>query len=92
MANFKQKIEEILNEARPALQKHHGNVELVEADEASGLVKLRLEGACKSCPMSTFTLQLGIEKLLKERLPEVKNIVDVTEYEIDDEFLFPNDN
>lgn len=77
----KAQVEAVLNEARPSLARHAGNIELVDVDEANGIVKVRLQGTCVGCPMSTFTMQLGIEKLLRERIPEVKEVIDVTEHE-----------
>lgn len=75
-------VEKTLNEARPALMLHGGNIELIDVDEASGIVKVKLQGSCVGCPMSTFTMKLGIEKLLRERFPEIKNVQDATEYEL----------
>lgn len=72
---MKEKIEETLNQIRPALQADGGDVELVE--EKDGIVKLKLKGACAGCPMSQMTLKLGIEKVLKERVPEVKEVISV---------------
>lgn len=72
----KEKVEEALNQVRPALQRDGGDVELVSVDE-NGTVKVRLKGACGSCPMSTMTLKMGIEKALKAQIPEVKEVVQV---------------
>jgi len=69
------KVTEILDQVRPTLQRDGGDVELVEVND--GTVKVRLTGACAGCPMSTMTLKLGIEKILKEQLPEVKEVVAV---------------
>jgi Fe-S cluster biogenesis protein NfuA len=66
---MRRKVEEVLNEIRPALEADGGNVELV--DIVDGVVQVRLVGACGGCPMSQITLSQGIEKLLKERIPEV---------------------
>ena len=72
---FKDDVEKIISEEiRPALQADGGDVELVEATE-DGTKKVRLKGACGSCPMSQMTLKMGIEKRLKERLPQVKEVV-----------------
>ena len=72
----KEKVEEVLKQVRPMLQRDGGDVELVSVEE-TGTVKVRLKGACGSCPMSTMTLKMGIEKALKEQLPEVKEVVQV---------------
>jgi len=73
---MKQKIQEILETIRPALQADGGDVELVDVTD-DGVVKVRLTGACGSCPMSTMTLKMGIERTLMQRLPEVKEVVQV---------------
>jgi Fe-S cluster biogenesis protein NfuA len=72
----KEQVEEALKQVRPALQRDGGDIELVSVDE-SGTVKVRLKGACGSCPMSTMTLKMGVEKYLKEHIPEVKEVVQV---------------
>ena len=73
---LKEKIEKALDEVRPALKADGGNVELVDVTE-EGVVKLRLTGACGHCPMSTYTLKMGIEKTLKAKVPEVKSVEQV---------------
>ena len=70
-----EEVEAILNEIRPSLQADGGDVELVGVNE--GMVSVRLTGACAGCPMSTMTLKMGIERILKEKLPEVKEVVAV---------------
>jgi len=70
-----EQIEAALSQVRPALQADGGDVELVGVDD--GVVSVRLTGACGSCPMSTMTLKMGIERILKERVPEVKEVVAV---------------
>jgi Fe-S cluster biogenesis protein NfuA len=72
---MREKVEKVLAKIRPSLQADGGDVELVEVKE--GTVKVRLKGACMGCPMSTMTLQLGIERLLKEQIPEVKEVIAV---------------
>ena len=72
---MQEKVEEVLNKIRPALMRDGGNVELVEVSD--GTVKVSLTGACAGCPMSTMTLKMGIEKLLKQEVPEVKEVVSV---------------
>lgn len=70
---MRKKVEAVLNQIRPALQADGGDVELVDVTK-EGVVKVRLVGACAGCPMSTMTLALGIERTLKERVPEVKRV------------------
>ncbi len=72
---MKEQVEAALGEIRPALQADGGDVELVDVED--GVVKVRLTGACGSCPMATMTLRFGVEKVLKERIPEVKQVVTV---------------
>ncbi|MFC2033637.1 NifU family protein [Chloroflexota bacterium] len=72
---MQEKVEEALNKIRPMLVRDGGNVELVEV--SGGTVKVKLTGACAGCPMSTMTLKMGIEKILKEEVPEVKEVVAV---------------
>ena len=74
---MKEKIEEIIEKIRPALQADGGDVELVDIDTSAGIVKLRLKGACAGCPMSQYTLKMGIEARLKEEIPGVKEVIAV---------------
>ena len=71
----KGKVEEVINQIRPTLVADGGNVELISVND--GVVKVKLVGACGSCPMSTLTLKMGIERLLKEKVPGVKEVVTV---------------
>lgn len=73
---MKEKVAEAIQQVRPALQRDGGDIELVSV-EADGTVKVRLKGACGSCPMSTMTLKMGVEKFLKQQVPEVKEVVQV---------------
>jgi len=73
---MREKVEAILDKIRPHLQADGGDVELVDVDD-DGVVKVRLQGACMGCPMSTITLQQGIARILKEQIPEVKEVVAV---------------
>jgi len=73
---MKEKVEAILAQVRPILQGDGGDVELVEVSD-EGIVKVKLTGACAGCPMSTMTLKNGIEKILKDKVPEVKEVVAV---------------
>jgi len=72
---MREKVEEVLAQIRPHLEADGGGVELVDVIE--GIVTLRLLGACGGCPMSTMTLKGGIERILKEQVPEVKEVVAV---------------
>jgi len=72
---MREKVEAALAKIKPALQADGGDVELV--DVTDGVVKLKLTGACSGCPMSAMTLQMGIERILKQQVPEVKKVVAV---------------
>ena len=74
---MKDKVMQVLDSLRISLQADGGDVELVDVVEDQGIVKVRLTGACGSCPMSQMTLQMGIERILKQQLPEVKRVVAV---------------
>ena len=69
------KVREVLDKIRPSLVSHGGDVELVEVND--GVVKVNLTGACKGCAMSTMTLKMGIERMLKEEIPEIKEVAAV---------------
>ncbi|MFA5410788.1 MAG: NifU family protein [Candidatus Omnitrophota bacterium] len=71
---MKEKVEKALEKIRPMLVADGGNVDLVEVTN-DGIVKLKLAGACGCCPMSQMTLKMGIEKLLKEEIPEIKEVI-----------------
>jgi Fe-S cluster biogenesis protein NfuA len=73
----KEEVQKALDLVRPALQNDGGDVELVDVDEETGTVKVRLTGACGSCPMSQMTLRMGVERVLKEQVPAVKEVVPV---------------
>jgi Fe-S cluster biogenesis protein NfuA len=70
---MKDKVALALEKIRPALQADGGDVELVEVSD-DGVVKVRLKGACGGCPMSQLTLRMGIERILKKDVPEVKTV------------------
>ena len=72
---MQEKVEGVLDKIRPSLIRDGGNVELVEVSD--GTVKVKLTGACAGCPMSTMTLKMGIEQMLKQEIPEVKEVVAV---------------
>lgn len=73
---MKEKIEVALDKIRPVLQADGGDVELVEVTP-DGSVKVRLTGACGGCPMSQMTLKMGVEKVIKEEVPEVKEVLSI---------------
>lgn len=71
----REKVEAALKKIRPSLQADGGDVELVDVKD--GVVKVRLQGACHGCPMATMTLKQGITKVIKEAVPEVKEVVSI---------------
>ena len=73
---MKEKVEATLGKIRPSLIADGGDVELVEVSP-DGVVKVKLTGACGGCPMSQMTLKMGIERMLKQEVPEVKEVVGV---------------
>ena len=73
MALTHENVEKVLDELRPFLMADGGNVEVVELD--GPIVKVRLQGACGSCPSSTMTLKMGIERKMRESIPEVSEVV-----------------
>jgi Fe-S cluster biogenesis protein NfuA len=73
---MKERVEEALKKIRPMLQADGGDVELIDVTE-DNTVKVKLKGACGSCPMSSYTLKLGIEQRLKEEIPGIKEVVSI---------------
>ena len=71
--NLQEQVEKSLSSIRPGLQTDGGDVELVDVNE-KGVVSVRLTGACRGCPMSTMTLKMGIERVLREQIPEIKSV------------------
>ncbi|MDP8217590.1 MAG: NifU family protein [Candidatus Theseobacter exili] len=71
---MRERIEKSLEKIRPALQADGGNIELIDVTE-DGIVKVRLTGACHGCPMSQMTLKMGVERVLKQDVPGIKEVV-----------------
>ncbi len=74
---MEERIEEALEMIRPALMADGGNVQLVDVDEDNGIVRVQLMGACSGCPSSQITLAMGIERAIKEKVPEIKQVLSV---------------
>jgi len=72
----KKRVEEIINKIRPLIQGDGGDIELVDVDD-NGVVQVRLQGACVGCPSAAMTLKMGVERSLKEQVPEVSEVVAV---------------
>ncbi len=73
----KERVEEVLNLVRPSIQADGGDVELVNIRE-DNVIEVRLTGACGTCPMAVYTLKAGIERVLKEEIPEVAEVISVS--------------
>ncbi len=74
---FKDRVEEALQGIRPALQADGGDVSLVDVDEEKGVVRVQMQGACSGCPSAQVTLAMGIERAIKEAVPEVKEVLSI---------------
>lgn len=74
---MKTRVEEVLKLIRPKLAIHRGSVELVDVDEERGIVRVRMTGACDNCPMAGLTLKHGIEAILLETIPEIREVLAV---------------
>lgn len=71
------KVRAVIDTVRPMLQADGGDIELVSVDEATGVVSVRLQGACRGCPGAQMTLKMGVERHLKEKVPAVTEVVAV---------------
>ena len=71
---MKEKVQAALNEIRPMLQRDGGDIELVEVKD-NGQVLVKLQGACSGCPGAAMTLKMGVERILKQKVPEVKEVI-----------------
>lgn len=77
MATIEEQIEQVLEQIRPALRLDGGGIELVSFDATTGVVQVRMQGACVGCPMSEITLKMGVEAALTDALEQVKEVVSV---------------
>jgi Fe-S cluster biogenesis protein NfuA len=73
---MKEKVQKAIDLIRPSLQADGGDVELVDVS-VDGIVKVKLTGACHGCPMSQMTLKMGIEKIIKTQVPDIKEVIAV---------------
>lgn len=81
MLTKEQEINEVINDIRPGIQMDGGDIEFISFNEDTGVVEIRLHGACVGCPMSSVTLKQGVEYMIKEVLDFVKEVVDVTDHD-----------
>ncbi len=72
-----EKVATAIDGVRPMLQAHGGDIELVGVDESTGVVCVKLQGACSGCPSAAMTLKMGVERHLKEHVPEVTEVIAV---------------
>ncbi|MGA3281434.1 MAG: NifU family protein [Smithella sp.] len=73
---MKEEVQKAIDLIRPSLQADGGDVELIDVS-AEGIVKVKLTGACRGCPMSQMTLKMGIEKIIKKQIPDIKEVIAV---------------
>ena len=71
------RVQTVIDAVRPMLQGHGGDIELVGVEESTGVVTVRLQGACSGCPGAKMTLKMGVERHLKQHVPEVSEVVAV---------------
>jgi Fe-S cluster biogenesis protein NfuA len=74
--NMKDRVQQLIDQIRPDLQADGGDIELVDVTE-DGVVKVKLHGACHGCPGAAMTLKMGVERLLKKNIPEIKSVENV---------------
>ena len=74
---IQERVEKVLEKIRPYIQSDGGDISLVAVDETAGIVKVRLSGACGSRPSSTATLKGGVERMVRQEIPEIKEVVAV---------------
>ena len=68
---LKEKVEKALEKVRPSLRVDGGDIELIDVNEKTGVVKVKLQGSCHGCPMAAITLKHSVERIIKEQVPEV---------------------
>ena len=76
---MKEQVEKWLEYMRPAFQRHKGDITLVDVDEKTGIVRVRLEGTCKGCALSDMTLKAGVEATLIDEVPGVTEVIAIEE-------------
>jgi Fe-S cluster biogenesis protein NfuA len=73
---MREKVQEVIDQIRPNLQADGGDIELIDVTE-DGVVKVRLQGACRGCPGAAMTLKMGVERMLKQKVPAVKSVENI---------------
>ncbi len=74
---MREQVQEVVEKIRPAVQADGGDLALIDVDETTGIVSVELSGACVTCPASTVTLKAGIERILKDRVEGVTEVVNI---------------
>ncbi len=74
---MREQVQRVITVIRPAIQADDGDIELINVDELTGVVTVELQGACVTCPASTQTLKAGIERIMKDRVPGVTEVVEI---------------
>jgi Fe-S cluster biogenesis protein NfuA len=82
-ARVRSKVEEVIAAIRPVIQADKGDIGLIDVDETAGVVSVELVGACVTCPASTQTLKAGIERIMKDRVPGVTEVINVADAKAD---------
>lgn len=77
MPTVRERVEKVLEKIRPYIQSDGGDISLVDVHEDTGIVEVSLHGACGSCPSSTATLKGGVERMVRQEVPEIKEVVTV---------------
>ncbi len=80
-------VEKIIKVIRPAIQADEGDISLIDVDEATGVVTVELQGACVTCPASTQTLKAGIERIMRDRVPGVTEVVEINALGMSEAFV-----
>ena len=75
MPTIKERVEKVIQKIRPYIQSDGGDISLVEVHEDTGVVEVKLHGACGSCPSSTATLKGGVERMVRQEVPEIHEVV-----------------
>jgi Fe-S cluster biogenesis protein NfuA len=74
---MRQEVEKIIAAIRPAIQADEGDIELIDVDEETGVITVELKGACVTCPASTQTLKAGIERIMKDRVEGISEVIEI---------------
>ena len=76
-ATLTDQVRGVIENIRPLLQRDGGDIQLIDVDESTGVVSVTLQGACSGCPHAAITLKMGVEHALRQRVPEIREVVNV---------------